>query len=53
MLRGMILHRAHGLLYHDNHSLPQAAKPLPFPLRVGTAGKNHLNEEIPPFSPLG
>ncbi len=31
----------------------QGADPSPLPLHVATAGKNHLNKEITPSSPLG
>jgi hypothetical protein len=30
---------------------PRGADPLPLPLRVAKAGRNHLNEEITPFLP--
>jgi hypothetical protein len=32
---------------------PQGADPHPPPLRVGKAGRNHLNEEITPLLPTG
>ncbi len=33
--------------------LPQGADPFPLPLRVAKTGKNYLNGEITPSSPLG
>ncbi len=38
-----------------NQIFPQAADPLPPPLRVAKTGRNHLNKEFtpPPPSPLG
>ncbi len=35
---------------YDLHS--QGADPLPLPLRVAKAGRNHLNEEISQITPL-
>jgi hypothetical protein len=35
-----------------HQSVPQGAEPLPLPLRVKKAGRNHMNEEITPSSPL-
>ncbi len=48
-----VLYTRRPLLSEPRDFEAQGAGPLPLPLRVAKAGRNHLNEEITPLLPIG